>query len=57
LQIVKCKEDNKPFSSVIGDFNAEGMTVFGRKAMTHWKPVLFISKQIIRLFAYLVSYR
>lgn len=54
---MKSREDNKPFVSVIGDFNAEGMTVFGRKAMTHWKPVLLISRQIIRLFAYLVMYR
>lgn len=56
-QIVKSKEDNKPFVSVIGDFNSEGITVFGRNAMTHWKPVLLISRQYIRLFAYLVMYR
>lgn len=36
-QIVKSRQDNQPFTSVIGDFNAENLTVFGRTAMTHWK--------------------
>jgi hypothetical protein len=54
---VKNREDNKPFVSVIGDFNVEGMTVFGRRAVTHWKPVLLVSRQIIRLFIYAVMYR
>jgi len=56
-QILKSRENGVPFVSVIGDFNAEGMTVFGRAAMTHWKPILLISREIIRLFAYLVIYR
>jgi len=56
-QIVKCRENGVPFVSVIGDFNVSGMTVFGRKAMTHWKPVLLISREFIRLFVYLVIYR
>ena len=56
-QIVKSREDDRPFVSVIGDFNAEGMTVFGRNAFTHWKCVLLISRQVIRLFAYVVMYR
>jgi len=56
-QIVKSREDDRPFASVIGDFNTANMTAFGRRAMTHWKPVLLISRQCIRLFAYLVMYR
>lgn len=55
-QIVKSRVDNEPFSSVIGDFSNND-TVFGRILMTHWKPVLLISRQIIRLFAHLVMYR
>jgi len=55
--IVKSKEENCPFVSTLGDFATEGMTVFGRNAPTHWRPTLLISKQIIRLFAYLVAFR
>jgi len=57
LQIVKNRVDNKPFVSVIGDFTDTSLTVFGREKKTEWKPVLFMSRQVIRLFAYLVVYR
>ncbi len=42
---------------MIGDFNQGDVTVFGRGAMTHWKPVLLVSSAHMRLFAYLVIFR
>lgn len=56
-QIIKCKEDNKPFINNIGDFVDETTTVFNKKTITHWKPVLLISRQHIRLFAYIIMQR
>ena len=58
FQIVKKQEDpSSPYTSVIGDFNQDGLTVFDRSAMTHWKPVMLISAAHVRLFAYLLFYR
>ena len=44
LQIVKLDPVKNVFSNVIGDFNADNVTVFGRNAMTHWKPVMLVSQ-------------
>ena len=57
FQIVKMNETSGLYGSVIGDFNQDDATVFGRGAMTHWKPVLLVSSAHMRLFAYLVIYR
>ena len=43
-QIVKLDHSRNLFTNVIGDFNAENVTVFGRRAMTHWKPVMLVSQ-------------
>lgn len=45
------------YDSVVRDFNVANKTVFGRSAMTHWKPVLLVSTQHMRLFAYLIIFR
>jgi len=42
---------------VLGDYGDPSLTVFGRPATVNWKPVLLISRQVIRLFAYLVAHR
>lgn len=55
-QIIKQDEEEKPFTSVIGDF-LDDMTVFDRKSMTHWKPVMLVTRHLFRLFAYLVMSR
>ncbi len=57
FQIVKMDETSGKYGSVIGDFNQADATVFGRGAMTHWKPVLLVSGAHMRLFAYLVICR
>ena len=44
MQIVKLDPVKNVFSNVIGDFNADNVTVFGRNAMTHWKPVMLVSQ-------------
>lgn len=55
-QIIKQDEEEKAFTSVIGDF-LDDMTVFDRKSMTHWKPVMLVTRHLFRLFAYLVMSR
>ena len=56
FQIIKIK-GNGEFMSVIGDFNDKEQTVFSRTTLTHWKPVLLVSQEHIRIFAYLTAYR
>ena len=52
------KSSPMTYKSVIGDFNTAEQTVFHRTGITtHWKPVMLVSSEHIRLFAYLLMYR
>lgn len=56
-QVVKEKGRDRAFTSTIGDFNQENMSVFDRPNVTHWKPVLLISPDTFKYFIYLIIYR
>lgn len=57
--MIKRRENDTPFVSIFGDYNQQQTlsTVFNRPTMTHWKPVLMISKKILQHFIYLITYR
>ena len=57
IQILRSNEADAPFRSYIGDFSDPKMTVFNRTQMTHWKPILLISKAVYQLLIYLTVMR
>jgi hypothetical protein len=57
LQILRNDDVNKPFKSFIGDFSQADMTVFNRKQVTHWKPVMLVSRTIVQYLLYMTIQR
>ena len=46
------------FKSSLGDFPASEKTVFERNdVITHWKPVLFVSKKLLNLWCHMIIQR
>ena len=46
-----------PFKSFIGDFSDPSMTVFERRQVTNWKPVLLVSRAIVKYLIYITIQR
>ena len=46
-----------PFKSFIGDFSDPNITVFERRQVTHWKPVLLVSRAIVKYLIYITIQR
>ena len=46
-----------PFKSFIGDFSDPSMTIFGRRQVTNWKPVLLVSRAIVKYLIYITIQR
>ena len=57
IQILRCDNVNEPFQSFIGDFSQANMTVFSRREVTHWKPVLLVSRTVVQYLLYLTIQR
>jgi len=57
IQILRCDNVNEPFKSFIGDFSQADMTVFNRTQVTHWKPVLLVSRTVVQYLLYLTIQR
>ena len=57
FQIVRGDETNNLFRSFIGDFSDPNQTVFKRKQVTHWKPVLMVSPAVAKYLIYMTIQR
>ena len=57
IQILRSDNVNEPFKSFIGDFSQADMTVFNRTQVTHWKPVLLVSRTVVQYLLYLTIQR
>ena len=60
IQIIRAEDDGpnpEPFKSFIGDFSDTSMTVFGRYQVTHWKPVMMVSKAVAKYLIYMTIQR
>ena len=57
IQILRSDNVNEPFKSFIGDFSQADLTVFNRTQVTHWKPVLLVSRTVVQYLLYLTIQR
>ena len=57
IQILRSDNVNVPFKSFIGDFSEVDMTVFNRTQVTHWKPILLVSRTVVQYLLYLTIQR
>jgi len=57
IQILRSDNVNEPFKSFIGDFSQADLTVFNRTQITHWKPVLLVSRTVVQYLLYLTIQR
>ena len=60
MQVVKRAKQDGPeghYTSVIADFEGEEATVIGKTTVTHWKPALLASDELVHLFGYLTVMR
>ena len=57
FQIIRGNESNHHFNSFIGDFSDPNMTVFDRRQVTHWKPVMMVSEAVVKYLIYMTIQR
>jgi hypothetical protein len=48
---------NSSFRSFIGDFSDKNITVFNRSVVTHWKPIMLVSRAVVQYLLYLTIQR
>jgi hypothetical protein len=57
FQILRNDNPELPFKSFIGDFIQSDLTVFNRNIVTHWKPVMLVSKTLVQYLLYIMIQR
>ena len=57
FQIIRPNHPSILFKSYIGDFSDPNMTVFSRKQVTHWKPVVMVSEAVVKYLIYMTIQR
>ena len=57
FQIIRTNDPNNLFKSFIGDFSDPKVTVFDRKKVTHWKPVMMVSEAVVKYLIYMTIQR
>ena len=57
IQIIRGNESNHHFNGFIRDLSDPNMTVFNRRKVTHWRPVMMVSEAVEKYLIYMTIQR